>query len=134
MQRSAELAQAAKAKIQADKHEALVQSTIAELFPAPGPHDAEVRRMAEDLLVYEEKGDAWLIAQHHTDCANVHIKKRYDIQNALRRNDAARLLKLVAEEKIEMPKIRRQVQYEAEIGWSGSWADFEAWRKTRPVS
>jgi hypothetical protein len=129
MQHSAEAKKSQRINEQKKEHEAKVKLVIAELFPDPATMKRDVTKMAEDLILYDKDGDAWLASKKRTERGNAHIEKGFDLRHALKTNDVALLARLIAEEKIGMPLRGNSFKgYNEEVVWIGCWADFEAWR------
>ena len=113
-------------------HEQNVRSVIAALFPNPEMMIRDATKTATELLAYETEGVAWLCANKQTDGASLHVEKGHELRRALQKGDVARLVHLIAEEKIAMPgQGRHFTGDDGKTYWIGGWGDFDAWRNSR---
>jgi hypothetical protein len=58
-----------------------------------------------------------------------YLENSSELKNAVLKNNAARIVHLVAEQKMSMSRNGSAYPYHEETRWSAGWADFEEWRK-----
>ncbi len=123
-------AKRAAAKAEAErkaKHEARIKELVAQTFGA-SPVAADVLAMGEALLRFDKEAEAWLVKLYKVGKAYVAIYRDYQLKNAIRVGDAAKVAREIAETRLEIgERGRRWVDGET-TGWAAGWQDFEEYR------
>ena len=92
--------------------------------PAAPPRVA----MGEALLRFDKEAEAWLVKLYKVGKAYVAIYRDYQLKNAIRVGDAAKVAREIAETRLEIgERGRRWVDGET-TGWAAGWQDFEEYR------
>jgi hypothetical protein len=119
---------AAKAEAErAAKHEAELRELVTKTFgPAPDPE--KVLEIGRSLLAFDKAANDWLMRRFGVDKGYVSVYREYELKDAVRRGDVAKVARVVAENRLEIgERGRRWVDGEL-TGYAAGWAEFEQYR------
>lgn len=109
------------------KHEARIKEVIALTFGA-SPAAADVQAVGEALLRFDKDAGEWLSKRFKVDKAYVSTYREYELRSAIRGGEVAKIVREVAENRLEIGERGRRWQDGDETGYTAGWADFEAYR------
>ena len=125
-----ERAKAKKAKDDREykaKREGDIKAKILDTF-GPGPDPASILLMAEDLIQFEKAAHDYLTAKYHVDKAYVFIQLDFELRETIRKQDALKAARHLAEVRIEIGERGRRWNDRDESRYSAGWQDFIEYR------
>lgn len=130
-QQSAKVSKAKAEKEYQAKQEAEISAQILNTF-GPTPDPATVIRMAEDLLAFDKAANDYLTKKHHCAKAYLFLQQEFDLEIAIRRQNAASAQRIIAMVRNEIGEKGHRWTDRDETGYSAGWADFIEYRTNAP--
>ncbi len=109
------------------KHAAAIKDMVFKTF-GPSPALADVLAMGELLLAFDKEANAWLVNKYSVGKGYIYIPREYELKNAIQQRDLVRMVREIAETRLEIGERGRRWVDGEQNGWAAGWQDFEDYR------